>query len=89
MNIGIDIDNTLTDVQNELNIAAYNYAKKLGKNIKYDNNLIEDIKNNGDTYKEFFKFSYDELRYFLKNIQEEIINNAIPRIGANHIQVTN
>ena len=30
--IGIDTDNTLTEVQKELNIAAYNYAKSLGKN---------------------------------------------------------
>lgn len=33
MRIEIDIDNTLTDVQAELNLAAYNYAKSLGKNI--------------------------------------------------------
>lgn len=79
MNIGIDIDNTLTKVQNELNQAAFNYAIKLGKKIDNPSNPMEDIKNNGDTYKKNFQFSYEELKYFLKNIQEEIINNALPR----------
>lgn len=49
MRIGIDIDNTITEVQEELNNAAYEYAIKLGKNIKDDKNFFEDIKNNGDT----------------------------------------
>lgn len=82
MNIGIDIDNTITEVQEELNHAAYQYAIKLGKNIKNDKNPFEDIKNNGDTYKKNFQFSYDELKYFLKNIQEEITNKAKPRANA-------
>jgi len=82
VNIGIDIDNTLTEVQEELNHAAYQYAIKLGKNIKNDENPFEDIKNNGDTYKKKFRFSYDELKYFLKNIQEEITNKAKPRTNA-------
>ena len=79
MNIGIDIDNTITEVQEELNNAAYEYAIKLGKNISDANNPFEDIKNNVDTYKKKFQFSYDELKYFLKNIQEEITNKAKPR----------
>lgn len=82
MNIGIDIDNTITEVQNELNKAAYDYAIKLGKNIKNADNSLEDIKNNGDTYKEKFQFSYEELKYFLKNIQEEITNKAKARENA-------
>lgn len=69
MNIGIDIDNTITEVQEELNNAAYEYAIKLGKNIENAENPFEDIKNNGDTYKKKFQFSYEELKYFLKNIQ--------------------
>lgn len=79
MKIGIDIDNTITEVQEELNNAAYEYAIKLGKNINNAENFFEDIKNNVDTYKKKFQFSYDELKYFLKNIQEEITNNAVPR----------
>ena len=82
MNIGIDIDNTITKVQEEINSAAYEYAIKLGKSIKNSKNAIEDIKNNGDEYKKRFEFSYDELKYFLKNIQEEITNKAKPRHNA-------
>ena len=44
MNIGIDIDNTLTEIQEELNKAAYDYAIKLGKNINNAENQLEDIK---------------------------------------------
>lgn len=82
MNIGIDIDNTITEVQEELNNAAYQYAIKLGKNIKNADNSFECIKNNTDTYQKKFQFSFDELKYFLKNIQEEIINMAKPRDNA-------
>ena len=46
MKIGIDIDNTITEVQEELNNAAYEYAIKLGKNINNAENSFEDIKNN-------------------------------------------
>ena len=41
MNIGIDIDNTLTEIQEELNKAAYDYAIKLGKNINNAENQLE------------------------------------------------
>lgn len=34
MNIGIDIDDTLTDVKDELIKAGEKYARSLGKNIK-------------------------------------------------------
>ena len=81
MKIGIDLDNTITKVQEELNNAAYEYAIKLGKNIKNSENSFENIKKNEDTYKKF-QFSYDELKYFLKNIQEDITNKAKPRDDA-------
>lgn len=69
MTIGIDIDNTLTDIKDDLNLAAYNYAKELGKNIDKINNLDEDQNNNSLYYINKFSFNYDELKYFLKNIQ--------------------
>ena len=78
MNIGIDIDNTITEVQDQLNKAAYDYAIKLGKNIENADNPLEYIKNNRDTYRKKFQFSYEELKYFLQNIQEEITNKAKP-----------
>lgn len=85
MRIGIDIDNTLTEVQEELNKAAFEYAISLGKKIDNYDNPMEDIKNNGDTYRKKFQFTYEELKYFLKNIQENITNNAIPRENAKEV----
>lgn len=85
MKIGIDIDNTLTEVQEELNKAAFEYAISLGKKIDNYDNPMEDIKNNGDTYRKKFQFTYEELKYFLKNIQENITNNAIPRENAKEV----
>ena len=79
MRIGIDIDNTLTKIQDELNKAAFEYAISLGKKIDNYDNSLEDINNNGDLYKEKFQLSYEELKYFLKNIQEEITKKALPR----------
>ena len=85
MRIGIDIDNTLTEVQEELNKAAFEYAISLGKKIDNYDNPMEDIKNNGDTYRKKFQFEYEELKYFLKNIQENITNNATPREKAKEV----
>ena len=43
---------------------------------QFEFTAFEDIKNNEDTYKKKFQFSYEELKYFLKNIKEEITNRA-------------
>ena len=84
MRIGIDIDNTITDIGDQLNEAAYNYAKQLGKEINEEdkNKKLEDDKNDGNIYKRKYNFTYEELKYFLGNIQEEITNNAKPRPNA-------
>ena len=78
MRIGIDIDDTLTDVKDELIEAGEKYARSLGKDIKVDKNF-EDKNNNGNKWQEMFQFNYDELKYFLKDIQESITNKAKPR----------
>lgn len=85
MKIGIDIDNTLTKVQEKLNKAAFDYANSLGKNIKNCNISMKDINNDGDTYRKKFKFNNEELKYFLKEIQENITNNASPRENAKEV----
>lgn len=86
MRIGIDIDDTLTDVKNELIKAGENYARSLGKDIKVDKNF-EDKNNNGNKWQEMFQFNYEELKYFLKDIQESITNKANPR--ENVVEVIN
>ena len=78
MRIGIDIDDTLTNVKAELLKAGENYARSLGKDIKVDKNF-EDKNNNGNKWQEMFQFNYEELKYFLKDIQESITNKAKPR----------
>ena len=58
MNIGIDIDDTLTDIRDELKLAAEKYANKLGKEIK-DNKYVED-QNNGNIYQIKYSLLYDK-----------------------------
>lgn len=78
MRIGIDIDNTLTDIEDELEKAAFDYAKSLNKNI--NTKYLESIDNNtGNKYQKMYGFTYEELKYFLKDIQESITDNARPR----------
>ena len=79
MRIGIDIDDTLTDVQDKLTDAAFQYAKSLNKIKNNKVNQISDSGNDGSIYQKLFDFSYEELKYFLGPIQEEITNNALPR----------
>lgn len=85
MKIGIDIDNNLTEVQGKLNEAAYTYAVSLGKNLEGYDKLMQDEKNDGTEYAKRFQFNYEELKYFLKDIQENITNNAIPRKNAKEV----
>lgn len=78
MTLGIDIDGTITDINELLFEAAANYAKSLNKKIS-DNLPTCDPYNNGEIYKTHFKFNYEELKYFLSHIQEKIQNEAKPR----------
>ena len=81
MRIGIDIDDTLTDINEELENAALEYATKLGKSQTKDTSNLVD-KNDGNIYQAKYGFTYDELKYFLKDIQESVTNKAIPRENA-------
>ena len=78
MRIGIDIDDTLTNIKDDVDCAALKYAQQLGKNI---NKNIDDFNNkiDGNSYQKRYNFTYDELKYFLKEIQENITKNATPR----------
>ena len=79
MRIGIDIDDTMTDIKEKLTKAAIKYAKSLNKDIQtIDNNDIVDIYNNVNIYQKLFNFSHEELKHFLGPLQEEITNNAVP-----------
>ena len=59
MRIGIDIDDTMTDIKDQLRGAAVEYAKSLNKNIRYKNDGIVDMYNNGNIYQQLFDFNYE------------------------------
>lgn len=50
MRIGIDIDDTLTDIKEQLTNAAFEYAKTLNKKVENKNTEINDIYNDGNIY---------------------------------------
>lgn len=80
MRIGIDIDDTLTDIKEELEAAALHYAKELGKETKEVDDT-EDKEKNRNSWQQRYHFTYEELKYFLKDIQEGITQKAKPREG--------
>ena len=63
MRIGIDIDDTLTDIKDKLANAAFEYAKSLNKGVENKDLKINDVKNNGNIYQKIFDFTYEELKY--------------------------
>ncbi len=80
MNIGIDIDNTLTDIEKELFKVANIYTKEINPNfiphkfIEYDG-----IRNMSDFYSFIFGWSSKETEYFFRNPRIEVVDNAKPR----------
>ena len=78
MIIGIDIDDTLTDIRDEVGAEALKYAKSLNKEID-EKKVVWDKNNNGSSFKERYNLNYDELLYFFRNIQEKITKKAKPR----------
>ena len=78
MIIGIDIDDTLTDIRDEVGAEALKYAKSLNKEID-ETKVVWDKNNNGSSFKERYNLNYDELLYFFRNIQEKITKKAKPR----------
>ena len=67
MRIGIDIDDTLTDINEELENAILEYATRLGKNQAKDTSNLVD-KNDGNIYQKIIDISTKEKRE--KKIEE-------------------
>lgn len=78
MIIGVDIDDTLTDIRDEVGAEALKYAQSLNKEVD-EKKIVWDKNNNGSSFKERYNLNYDELLYFFKNIQENVTKNAKPR----------
>ena len=79
MNIGIDKDDTLTDIRDKLNLAAEKYANELGKENKNEEDKYVEDNNNGNVYQIKYGFTYEELKYFLSVIHEGITKKEEPR----------
>lgn len=79
MNIGIDIDDTLTDIRDKLNLVAEKYANELGKENKNEEDKYVEDNNNGNVYQIKYGFTYEELKYFLSVIHEGITKKEEPR----------
>ena len=79
MNIGIDIDDTLTDIRDKLNLAAEKYANELGKENKNEEDKYVEDNNNGNVYQIKYGFTYEELKYFLSVFHEGITKKEEPR----------
>lgn len=80
MNIGIDIDNTLTDIEEALFIAANKYSKELNREfaekemVKY-----EGFTNLSKFYSNIFGWNEENINYFFRNQRLEVVDNARPR----------
>ena len=78
MIIGIDIDDTLTDIRDKVGEEALKYAQSLNKDVN-EEKIVWEKNNNGSSFRERYNLNYDELLYFFRNIQENITKTAKPR----------
>ena len=56
MRIGIDIDDTMTNIKDKLTNSAIQYAKSLNKDVQNIDYNIVDIYNNGNIYQKLLNF---------------------------------
>jgi len=73
MRIGIDIDDTITFIKDDLEEAAINYDKSLGNSGKFLNDNYYVGKR--------FNWSKEEYSYFMGEVRKQVVNNAKLRPG--------
>lgn len=82
MNIGIDIDNTLTDIEKDLFDIANKYTKKINPNFEYKNPIKFDGFTNMSTfYINIFGWNTEQVESFFRNERIEVVDKALPRPG--------
>ena len=83
MKIGIDIDNTLTDIERDMFKAACEYTKRKNKDfvkpefVKYDG-----ITNMAQFYSRIFNWDDNDILQFFKNDRIKVVDNAKVRKNA-------
>lgn len=82
MNIGIDIDNTLTDIEKDLFDAANKYTKSINPNFEY----MKPVKYDGFTnmaafYIDIFGWNDKQVESFFRNERIKVVDSAVPREG--------
>ncbi len=86
MNIGIDIDNTITDIEEDLFEVANNYTKEIKENFKGVNLLkYEGNQNLAVFYSNIFGWNEEQTNYFFRNQRIKVIDEATPRINAREV----
>ena len=73
MRIGIDIDDTMTFIKDDLLEAAINYDKSLGNSGKFLNDNYYVGKR--------FEWNKEEYSYFMGEVRKQVVNNAKLRPG--------
>lgn len=82
MNIGIDIDNTLTDIEKDLFDIANKYTKKINPNFEYKNPIKFDGFTNMSTfYINIFGWNTEQVENFFRDERIEVVDKALPRPG--------
>ena len=82
MNIGIDIDNTLTDIEKDLFDIANKYTKKINPNFKDKSPVkFDGFTNMAAFYTDLFGWNNEQLESFFRNERIEVVDKALPRPG--------
>lgn len=91
MKIGIDLDDTITDINKKFYDSAQEYLKLLkrfDKDKTYDRYLAfcyNSLRGKNELIKEFFGFSKIEMKFYIKNYRNKIAFNAKPRMYAKRV----
>ena len=82
MNIGIDIDNTITNIEKDLFDSANKYTKTLNPNFENKNPVkFDGFVNMANFYMDIFGWNIEQIESFFRNERIEVIDNAFPRPG--------
>lgn len=86
MNIGIDIDNTLTDIEKEMFEAANKYTIEITPDFKFKEiQKYDGFTDMAKFYSEIFGWNDENIDYFFRNLRLKVVDNAKPRKNAKEV----